>query len=190
MPRRHPPIPDVWLMTDERMGGDLWGALARLPRGSGVVFRHYGVPTAQRRALFARIARIARTRRLLLLRAGPVRLARHEEGVHGARRARDHRLRTAPAHSRAEAVSEIRAGADALFVSPVFATRSHPGARTLGRVRLGLMVLGLDTPLIALGGMNADRARTMRGLGIRRWAAIDAWTREKQPRQKRKAVPT
>ncbi|RYD48780.1 MAG: thiamine phosphate synthase, partial [Sphingomonadales bacterium] len=40
---RHPLIPKLWLMTDERMGDDLWDALKRLPRGSGVIFRHYGV---------------------------------------------------------------------------------------------------------------------------------------------------
>lgn len=167
-------------MTDERMGAALWTALARLPRGGGVVFRHYSLPPGERRALFAEIAKVARRRRLVLVRAGAARL-RGEMGVHGrATPARG--LRTFPAHGRREAVAAIRAGADALFVSPVFATRSHPGARTLGRMRLRLLIAGLRVPVIALGGMDAARAR---GLGVHGWAGIDAWTR-----QKRKAVPT
>ncbi|MFN3435907.1 MAG: thiamine phosphate synthase, partial [Sphingomonas sp.] len=83
-------------------------------------------------------------------------------------------------------VAAIRAGADAVFVSPVFATRSHPGSRPLGIARFGLMIRGLQTPVIALGGMNARKARALRPMGIHGWAGIDALA----PRQKRKAVPT
>ncbi|RYY28006.1 MAG: thiamine phosphate synthase [Sphingomonadales bacterium] len=167
MPRRHP-LPNIWLMTDERMGDALWDALERLPAGSGVVFRHYGVPRDERQRTFARVERIARRRRLRLVLAGP-------GGEHNQRG----RTFTAAAHSRAEAISAIRAGAALLFVSPVFATRSHPGGRTLGRARLGLLIRGLNVPVIALGGMDARKARGLRQLGIHGWAAIDAWTRTK-----------
>lgn len=168
---RHP-LPRLWLMTDERMGDSLWDALERLPRGSGVVFRHYGLSPAERRALFARVAKVSRRRGQVVIRAGAERLGRCEAGVHG-RNGRG--LRTYPAHSRREAIRAIRAGADVLFVSPVFTTRSHPDARTLGRVRLGLLIRELRVPVIALGGMDARRARGLRGLGIHGWAAIDAW---------------
>jgi thiamine-phosphate pyrophosphorylase len=178
---RHP-LPHLWLMTDERMGESLWTALERLPRGGGVVFRHYGLGPAERRALFAKVARIARRRGLVLIRAGAERLGRGEDGVHGRR---GYGLRTWSAHDRREAVTAIRAGADAVLVSPVFPTRSHPGARSLGRVRLGLMIRNLEVPVIALGGMDSQRAASLRALGIYGWAAIDAWAD-----QKRKAVPT
>lgn len=176
MPRRHP-LPRLWLMTDERMGEALWDALERLPAGSGVIFRHYALPLAERRALFARVARVARRRRLVLLRAGPDRLGRGEVGTHGTNR-RKHGLFTRPAHSRHEAVAARRAGADAVFVSPVFATRSHPGARALERARFGLLVREMKLPVIALGGMDARRAAGLRRFGIHGWAAIDAWTRQ------------
>ncbi len=175
MPRRQPPIPHAWLMTDERMGPALWEAITRLPRGAGVVLRHYGLAPAERRALFRRIARARGRRGFLLVRAGRMRLGPGEDGVHGGRRG--HGLRTAPAHSRREAITAIRAGADALFISPVFATRSHPGARTLGPVRLGLMIRGLGVPVIALGGIDARNWQRLRPLGIHGWAGIDAWLR-------------
>lgn len=173
MPRRHP-LPRLWLMTDERMGDALWDALARLPHGSGVVFRHYGLAPAERQALFARVLKIARRRRLVVVRAGSLSL-RGESGMHGQR---GRGLRTAPTHDRREAIAAQRAGAQALFVSPVFPTRSHPGAPALGRVRFGLLVRRLDVPVIALGGMDARRARSLRPFGIHGWAAIDAWTRD------------
>jgi thiamine-phosphate pyrophosphorylase len=164
MPRRHPPIPTRWLMTDARMGDGLWTALDRLPRGGGVVFRHYGAP--DRATLLRRVEKVAKRRGLILVVAGG-----GAANVHNARPS-GRGLTTASAHSRREAIGAIRRGADLLFVSPVFATRSHPGARSLGRVRFGLLVRDLGVPVIALGGMGARR---LRGLPAHGYAAIDAW---------------
>jgi thiamine-phosphate pyrophosphorylase len=163
-------------MTDERMGDAIWPALARLPRGSGVVFRHYATPPAERRALFRRVARIARARGLVLVAARPDWRWPHRHGMRATG------LVTMPAHDRREAVAAIRAGADLLFVSPVFATRSHPGAPHLGRVRFGLMARDLPVPVIALGGMDAQRFAGLRALGAHGWAAIDAWCEDKPRR--------
>jgi thiamine-phosphate pyrophosphorylase len=174
MHRRHP-LPRLWLMTDERMGDALWTALDRLPRRSGVVFRHYRLSLGERRALLAKVAKVAHRRGLVLVRAGEQRLGRGEAGVHGGR-ARQGLVATRAAHSRREAIAAIRQGADALFVSPIFPTRSHPHARTLGPVRLGLMIRDLRVPVIALGGMNARRAKSLAALGVYGWAGIDAWT--------------
>ena len=170
MRRRHPPIPRLWLMTDERMGEALWTALERLPRGSGVVFRHHATPAGERVALLRNITKLAQRRGLVLVASRG-----RGANVHNVRRTRPGGLQTAAAHNRAEAIRAIRGGADALFVSPVFATRSHAGARPLGRVRFGLLVRGLGVPVIALGGMTQKRARSLGSFGIHGWAAIDAW---------------
>ena len=68
---RHP-LPSLWLMTDERIE-DVAAALRRLPRGAGVVFRHYATLPAERRRLWRRLLRIARARGLMLVRAGSTR---------------------------------------------------------------------------------------------------------------------
>lgn len=185
MRHRHPcnprDLPRRWLMTDPRMGDALWKALAEMPRGSGVILRHYGLSSIERRILFARIRRITRRQGLVLVTAGRERLGRGAGGSHGRHRA----ALTAPVHSRREAIAAIRAGAALLLVSPIHPTRSHPGARALGPIRLGLMIRDLDAPVIALGGMNERRWRALRPLGVHGWAGIDAWMR-----QKRIAVPT
>jgi thiamine-phosphate pyrophosphorylase len=159
-------------MTDERMGDDLWLALDRLPRGAGVVFRHYGLERAARHALIRSVEKVARRRGLMLVIAGD-RPALRGVGVHNGRSV--DAFHTASAHSRREAIAAQRGGADAIFVSPVFATRSHPDARALGPVRFALMVRRLKVPVIALGGMTPQKARRLRHLGASGWAAIDAW---------------
>lgn len=196
-----PRPPQLWLFSDERLGERLWAALAALPRGAGLVLRHDHDP---RRAALARRAR-AQTRRrgLALVVAGDARLARAvgADGLHrreaamrpgwpglrggagragGAGGAPRGGWRTASAHGVAGLVAARRARADLAFLGPVFATASHPGARPLGRVRLGLMLRAARAgraggPLVAaLGGMDARRFRGLRALGVAAWGAIDA----------------
>jgi thiamine-phosphate pyrophosphorylase len=167
MRARHPL---VWLITDERMGAGLWGALRRLPPGAGVVFRHYATPARERRALFLAVRRIAHARRLVVAVAGGA-----LPGADGVHRARGPGLVTWPAHDRREAIAGKRAGAGVLFVSPVFPTRSHPDAPALGPARAAWIGRGLGLSMIALGGMDARRWRRSRGLEFEGWAAIDAW---------------
>lgn len=178
---RRQPLPTRWLMTDERLGETLWAALERLPRGGGVVFRHHATAHAERRRLFQRVRVVARRRRLVLVLAGPPRLAIawRADGAHGRspHAAPRRLLRTAPVHNARELATARRAGL--LFVSPVFATRSHPGARVLGRRGLRRLAGMTGTPVIALGGMDADRAR---GIAVHGWAAIDAWSGEPRAR--------
>lgn len=172
MPRRHP-IPRLWLMTDLRMGEGLWDALERLPRGAGVVFRHYELRGGERHALFEKVRRVGRRRGLLVVAAGDMPM-RGEQGAHNSRRRTG--IATRAVHSRRELIVAKRDGVDAVFASPVFATRSHPGGRALGAVRLGLMIRDARVPVIALGRMDARQMRRLRGLGVYGWAGIDAWS--------------
>jgi thiamine-phosphate pyrophosphorylase len=160
-PRQPRFLPRLWLMTDESMGDALFAAIRALPRQSGIVFRHYSLPSGERRALLAKVERIAR-------RHG------HLVTIGGTTHARKRGAITAPVHSIPERIAAERAGAKLIFVSPVFATQSHPRARPLGRVRFGLLIRGARLPVIALGGMTSARARSLEPLGIYGWAAISA----------------
>ncbi|MET4897324.1 thiamine phosphate synthase [Sphingomonadaceae bacterium jetA1] len=164
----------TWLMTDERLGDGLWAALRRLPPGSGVVFRHHATPPAARRAIHRRVRRIAQARRLVLLVAGG---GLAGKGVHGDEVHKDGRMRglhSWPAHDRCEAMAGWKRDADLLFVSPLYPTRSHPGAPSIGPAAAARIGRGLNLPMIALGGMDARRFRRLRGR-FHGWAAIDAW---------------
>ena len=170
---RRQPLPRLWLMTDERLGSRLFEALANLPQGGGIVFRHYGLTEPERRTLFQQVKEAARVRHQLLLLAGTAGQATEwgADGSHG--RGPGKGLRSAPVHNLAEMLAADRAGADLIFLSPVFPTRSHPGARALGPARFNRLARRTDRPVIALGGMDAMRARHLReAYG---WAGIDAW---------------
>jgi thiamine-phosphate pyrophosphorylase len=84
-------------------------------------------------------------------------------------------LRSAPVHGQAEIRTAERAGADLLFLSPVFATSSHIGARPLGLARFAWLARRTPLPVIALGGMNRERGRRLASFGAYGWAGIDAW---------------
>lgn len=170
-------LPAIWLVSDARNDAALESVLRTLPRGSGLIFRHTHLPPTQRRARFDRLARLARAGGHLVILAGSPAQARawHADGSYGpggrSRRAPGG-LRLATAHS----LRELRHGAaaTAVLLSPVFATRSHPGAAPLGPLRFRLLARHAPVPVIALGGMTTRRARA---LGAARWAAIDAFLR-------------
>lgn len=180
--RRRQPLPRLWMMTDERQGDGLFAAVETLPRGAGIVFRHYGVVGAERRRLFDRVRSQASKRGLLLMLGGdpPLASAWGADGSHGLARGKasaPHLLRSASVHNRSELQAATRAGADFIFVSPVFDTSSHPGAKPLGRLGFGRLASQSRMPVIALGGMSAAHARRLAGFNIYGWAAIDAWCR-------------
>jgi thiamine-phosphate pyrophosphorylase len=63
-----------------------------------------------------------------------------------------------------------------LFVSPVYPTRSHPGARPLGPMQFRqLALLAKPAKVIALGGMTRNRAHALNARICYGWAAIDAF---------------
>lgn len=178
VPFRYPPLalPDLWLVSDERIDSQLPRALARLPRGSGFIFRHYDLAAGERRARFEELARIARRHGHCAVLSGTPRQARRwgAAGVYGApdRLAPGPAvLRLATAHTLRELARANLGRADVVLLSPVFPTRSHPGARSLGPVRFLLLAARTRLPVIALGGMNAHRARS---IGVQKWAAIQS----------------
>ncbi|WP_298168907.1 thiamine phosphate synthase [Novosphingobium sp.] len=177
--RRCHPVPRVVLLTDARNDHRLEWAVSRMPRGSALVFRHYHLPIAARRARFEALRRLCARRGVLVITAGEARGWR-ADGHYGAPRdlGRGSGLRPrqrpglhlATAHSLAEIGAAVRARACAILLSPVFPTRSHPGAPVLGPVRFLLLARRSPLPIIALGGMTKPRAARLPVWG---WAAID-----------------
>jgi thiamine-phosphate pyrophosphorylase len=168
--------PRLWLFTDARRLADPRAAVARLPKGlAGVVLRHDAV--AERAALGRDLARLCRARRLTLLVAGDVRLAAAlGAGVHlrGGRWPSVLRLRrgmvSSSAHDAADLRRARRAGATLAFLSPVFATASHPGAAGLGPLRWSRLARGAGVAVAALGGIDGRSIRRLalgpcRGVG-------------------------
>jgi thiamine-phosphate pyrophosphorylase len=161
--------PALALLSDPVRLADPRAAMMHLPAGSGVWLR------ALDPALAAPVMRLARMRRLVVMVAGDWRLAAAlgAQGLHlpesmarhgvlapalGWLRRRGTWLSVAcharPALGRAKAL-----GAACALVSPVFSTRSHPGARGLGALRLAALSRQGRMPVLALGGIGRQSAR-------------------------------
>ena len=127
-------MPSLWLVTDPQRLSDPIAAAARLPQGSGIIYRAFGRRDAVEVGLA--LAKLARARHLTLLVGADERLARilRADGVHlpqslvakgRALRARHPRwIVTGAAHSAMALRQAKRAGLDAALLSPVFASAS------------------------------------------------------------------
>ena len=161
--------PRLWLLSDARNDATLEQALRRLPQGSGFVFRHYHLPMAERRVRFRMLARLCRARGIVLALAGTAGEARRW----GADIAYGRGEGLGTAHSLRE-LRKAMGRARAVMLSPVHATRTHPGAKTLGPVRFLLLAKASPVPVIALGGMTKQRAFAFSQCRqVYGWAAID-----------------
>ena len=166
-------LPRIWLVTDERQGDRLLSAVERLPAGGGILFRHYNLAADARRALFDRVR--GRSGHMLLLAGTPGLAASWgADGWHGGGEGPG--FHSASVHNLAEIRQAEANDAGLLFLGPVFPTRSHPGAAMLGAEGFQRLATETSLPVIALGGVNAERAALLTSLGAYGWGAVDAWT--------------
>ncbi|MFC0410253.1 thiamine phosphate synthase [Roseomonas elaeocarpi] len=157
-------------MTDARRLPDPLAAARCLPPGAAVLARDLAPDV-----LFG-LARLCRQRRLQLMVSGDGRLAlRHRAGLHLPDRRQVRGLLpflrlwrggrggllSAAAHGRRGLGRGRRLRVDALLLSPVFPTRSHPGEGALGLLRWCALARDAAGAVIALGGMNAAGTRRL-----------------------------
>lgn len=150
-------LPRQWLIADHRLGEQLWHAVRRLPRGSGVLLLYRDAPKGGRAKLIAKARRVAGARGLLVL----------DEAAGEAARV----------HNAVEIQQAQLVGVPILFLSPMFPTRSHTDWKPIPRMRAAALLRLAKSPVIALGGMGERRFRRIQRLGFSGWAGIDAWIR-------------
>ncbi|WP_334160759.1 thiamine phosphate synthase [Phenylobacterium sp.] len=176
-------LPHLLFFTDPVRTPDPAAVARTLPAGSAVVFRTFGAPDAESRAL--QLLAVARQRRLRLLIGADWRLARRigADGLHLPERLARHAraLKTArpgwtvttAAHSLRAARAALAAGADAAVVSAAFASNSRSAGPPLGPVRLARLVRAAGGPVYALGGINNETARRLKDAGLVGLAAVE-----------------
>jgi thiamine-phosphate pyrophosphorylase len=181
-----PRLPSVWWMTDDIRAPDPRPVLARLPRGSAVILRHYGDPA--RAVLAADLAVLCRRYGLVLMIAGDWRLAAkvRAHGLHlpehQARRGpapgarlwlnQSRRLLTAAAHGARGLARASAIDADAALLSPIFPTASHALVRGIGVTRAVLMLRAARLPVMALGGVGPRQAQRLTRRGFAGMAGV------------------
>ena len=175
-------LPPLLFFTDPDRTPRPWETAARLPVGSGVVFRHFGQADARETALRLREATLGRGGQLLIGLDAALAEAVDADGVHLPERALDQAaalavsrpdwIITGAAHSRAALGA---AGLDALIVSPVFPA----GGASAGRPALGLTtfrswVEAAPCPVYALGGIDSGNAHRLIASGACGFAGVSA----------------
>jgi len=164
-------------MSDEKRLPDPISLLPRLPKGSAIILRHYGVKS--REAIAKKLVKAGRRNKIRILISNDLKLAIRcgAHGVHWSSRAAE-KLAGAPrrpchnwlvstaVHSRKEAAKAQSIAADLVLISPVFPTLSHPNRQTLGPrgfQRLARISKGRTIPL---GGVDAISVRCLKGVKI------------------------
>lgn len=183
-----PHLPRFFLFSDDERLPDPGPLLHRLPKKAALILRHRDA--AQLEALVARITPLAHRLNLKVLVANDVRLAlRYRcDGVHLSQ-AQARRgppclnpkalppglITAAAAHDAMSLKRAHSAGAHLIMLSPVFATASHPGAKSLGIRRFATLARLSDVPVVALGGITSANLRRLRRTSSWGFAAIDGW---------------
>ena len=189
-----PALPRLHAVTDERVARrrDLEQVAAALAAGAPGLALHargHTLTGLEHYQLALRLARADRPRPLLSASvrlfvndrldvalaadADGVQLGADSLGVPEARRLRPSWLVGRSVHGVADALAARAAGADYLLAGPVFATPTHLHAVPLGLAGLGTIV-AVGLPVIAIGGVTADRIREVRATGAWGAAAIRA----------------
>ncbi len=176
-------LPVVWFVTDPERTPDPVAIAQRLPRGAGVIYRHFGRAGAE--SVARRLAEVAHERELVLLIGADAGLAAEvgARGVHLPEReagragalgaAHPDWLITAAAHSGPAVRAALRAGVDGVLLSTVFESRSPSAGTPMGPRRLGRIVRRAGGPVYALGGVDAHTARRLVGTGVAGFAAVE-----------------
>ena len=172
-------------MTDEERLPDPLALAKTMPVSWGMIFRHYG--HADRRNLARQAVAICRSRGLACLVAGDWRLDAETcaDGVHmpealltaapqaGARLwCRSSRVFTSAAHGPSGLRLAFSVQVDAVFLSPVRQTKSHPQRLALGHLRFAALTRFQKLPVYGLGGLRLAHANTLIALGAAGIAGI------------------
>ncbi len=156
-----------------------------LPKGCALIYRHFGRP--ERFDDGAKLAAIAKDRGFLLLVSADPELADDvgAAGIHWPvrmlhlarqwRKENPDQVMTLSAHNREELALAKNIKADAALLSPIFPTKSPNSGPAIGTLRARTLVPHAGVPVYALGGITAETAGHLAGIGFSGIASIDGF---------------
>lgn len=177
------PLPRLLFVTDPVRTPDPETVAARLPAGSGVIFRAFGAADAVERAARLRVITTDRSLTLLIGADADLAEACGADGIHlperalGDARALNSRFPhwtiTSAAHSLEAARAALQAGCDAVLASTVFASGSASAGAPMGAEGFAAFVAAAPLPVYALGGVNVRTAPELIGSGAAGFAMVE-----------------
>ena len=188
------PLPCLMLVTDRALCRDAEALVAAVEAAvaggaNAVQLREKDLADAEMLALARRLREVTQGRALLIVN-GPlnVALAVGADGVHLpedaalVRRPRQGFLMGRSVHSLEAARRAEAEGLDYLVAGPVYGTRSHPGAGPAGPGLIEEITWAVEVPVLAIGGVTAERVGEVLEAGAAGVAAISAVLGAPEPR--------
>jgi thiamine-phosphate pyrophosphorylase len=180
-------LPRLFFFTDPERISHPEDVVSLLPKGCGVIFRHFGDGHALQRARLLRSLAEAEGLKLLIGDDLELMLEVNAHGLHlsekNLSRARDLRetypdiLLTGARHRLEDLGKPDEDGLDGLFISPVFrsGSASAKDVTPLGLSGVRSFIDRSRLPLYGLGGINADNITSLIGSGLSGIGAIEAF---------------
>ena len=176
-------LPKIIIIFDEKEFIEKKFELLKIPRGSAILFRSYD--TKSRKKVAKEVLKFCKIKGLKLLISSDVRMAReiNANGIHlpeymindqskinwknfKAWKTKLKWMVTAAAHNKKTLYKIPGHIIDAVLLSPIFLTKSHPKQIHLGVSKLIKMVHEIKIPIYALGGINLKTVQYLKKSGI------------------------
>ena len=173
------------MITDSKKIEPL-AAARKLPRNSGIILRDYDLDYKTRLKLGIALKKICASKKIPLLIARDTKLALklnadgihfpqylHSE-IHKWRSKKPNWIITASAHFPIFMNTAIIAGANAMLISPIFATSSYPEKKPIGIIRAQSYIYDVNNHIIAyaLGGAKPSHLKALKAAGFKGFAGI------------------
>ncbi len=189
------PLPPLCLVTDSsvRLHAPIEHVVAEAVAGGvGMVqIREKAMSSGELYQLAKKLRLVTRDKALLIINdrvdialvvdADGVHLPSHSLPLSVATKLSDKLLVGRSVHSVEDAVAAERDGADYLVLGTIFVTESHPGGKVSGLNLIEQVKARVQTPVYAIGGINASNAREVMNAGADGIAVIRSILASKDP---------
>ena len=167
-------IPSLLLMTDAERLPDPSALIPKLPTGSGIIIRHFS--REGKLKLIRKIKFLCRKHKVLLFVSDDINLAlsmqcdgvhfsesslKKAAGIGKALKPKPDFIYTCACHSQRSVYAAQKAKMDAMLISPIFKTNSHPNVHTKGPWQFQNMAISTNINCYALGGLNRKTAKRL-----------------------------
>ena len=171
-------MPYVWFLTDSIKTKTPLDTSRKLPDNSGILIRSYNIQNKE--IIIKNIINLKKRKLHTVLVSGKHKSHSNVDGAHlpswlNSSFFINKKLISMSAHGARDIRKSINIKADIIFISSVFDTTSHPGGKSIGVIKLGLMAKLFKKPVIALGGINNNNISRLKGLPIFGCAGIDVF---------------
>jgi thiamine-phosphate pyrophosphorylase len=178
-------LPPLIFLTERNRFENIFTTLNSIPEQTLVIIRDYDLGYSERLEYCKKIVEICKARGIKILIGKDPDLAQqvNADGIHIPekllpnlkqwKRKKSNWLFTTSCHSKSSLKNIDLDIVDAILLSPVFPTKSHPDAEVLGPDRFKNIAASSKISIYALGGINKNNVKNFQGTKVVGFAGIE-----------------